>query len=75
MQDTSCSCGQGLHSVAYTGGLGKPLVAPPGVAARLTPPVMADFVAQNYGAQRMVLAGAHVARWRPRRQCQGPGGR
>ncbi len=52
---------QGLHSVAFTGGLGKPLVAPPGVAARLTPPVLADFVAQNYGAQRMVLAGAYLA--------------
>lgn len=51
---------QGLHSVAFTGGLSKPLVAPPGVAARLTPPVLADFIASNYGAQRMVLAGAHA---------------
>ncbi len=51
---------QGLHSVAYTGGLAKPLVAPPGVAARLTPPVLADFIANNYGAQRMVLAGEHA---------------
>ena len=54
-----CVALQGLHSVAFTGGLSKPLVAPPGVAARLTPPVLADFIASNYGAQRMVLAGAN----------------
>ena len=46
--------------MAYTGGLAKPLVAPPGVAARLTPSVLADFIANNYGAQRMVLAGKHA---------------
>ena len=60
MLDSPSAAAQGLHSVAYTGGLAKPLVAPPGVAARLTPPVLADFIANNYGAQRMVLAGEHV---------------
>ncbi len=62
---------QGLHSVAYTGGLAKPLVAPPGVAARLTPPVLADFIANNYGAQRMVLAG-EPALLRGARSCAAP---
>ena len=50
---------QGLHSVAFTGGLANPLVAQEGAAHRLTADVIADFIASNYSAERMVLVGAH----------------
>lgn len=49
---------QGLHSVAYTGGLSNPLVAQEGASHRLSAEVIADFIASNYSAGRMVLVGA-----------------
>lgn len=47
---------EALHSAAYDGGLGQPLVASPGALARLTPGALADFVAENYTANRLALA-------------------
>lgn len=51
---------EGLHSVAYTGGLSNPLVAQEGASHRLSAEVIADFIASNYSAGRMVLVGAGV---------------
>jgi len=51
---------EGLHEVAFTGGLARPLVAPAGAAAKITPDALAAFVAANYTAPRLVLAGAGV---------------
>ncbi|PRW59704.1 mitochondrial-processing peptidase subunit alpha-like [Chlorella sorokiniana] len=51
---------EGLHSVAYTGGLGRPLIVPDGCLGGLNAEVLADFYAANYTAPRMVLAGAGV---------------
>lgn len=51
---------EGLHSVAYTGGLGRPLIVPEGLLGGLNADVLADFYAANYTAPRMVLAGAGV---------------
>ena len=44
--------------MAFEGALAKPLIAPEGAPQRLTSDVLADFLATNYGAQRMVLVGA-----------------
>lgn len=52
---------EGLHSVAYTGGLGRPLIVPEGCLGGLNADVAAQFYADNYTAPRMVLAGAGVA--------------
>ncbi|KAL6770558.1 MPPA1 [Auxenochlorella protothecoides x Auxenochlorella symbiontica] len=51
---------EGLHAAAYSGDLGKPLIAAEGAAARLTPADIADFLAENYTAPRIVLSGAGV---------------
>ncbi|PSC71302.1 mitochondrial-processing peptidase subunit alpha-like [Micractinium conductrix] len=51
---------EGLHSVAYSGGLGRPLIVPEGMLGGLTADVAAEFYAANYTAPRMVLAGAGV---------------
>ncbi len=48
---------QGLHSVAYQGALARPLIAPPGAAARITPDDLAQFVADNFTGANMALAG------------------
>jgi processing peptidase subunit alpha len=54
---------EALHAAAYDGGLGQPLVASPGALARLTPAALAEFVAENYTANRIALAvsGASLA--------------
>lgn len=51
---------QGLHEVAYTGGLSKPMIAPEGALGNLTADRLADFVERNYTPSRMVLSGAGV---------------
>ena len=51
---------QGLHEVAYTGGLSKPMIAPEGALGNLTADTLADFVKRNYTPSRMVLSGAGV---------------
>eukprot|EP00887_Chlorella_sp_A99_P006439 scaffold3.g6439.t1 len=48
---------EGLHSVAYKGALGHPLVAPEGSLSHLSADALAEFYATNYTAPRMVLAG------------------
>jgi processing peptidase subunit alpha len=50
-----------LHTTAYSGGLGRPLLAPAASLATMTPGDLYDFVAANYTAPRMVLAGAGVS--------------
>lgn len=49
---------EGAHSVAYTGALGRPLVAP--TAGHLSADTVAEFYAENYTAPKMVLVGAGV---------------
>ena len=51
---------EALHSVAYHGGLGRPLIAPKEVLGSLNADVLAEFYAQNYTAPRIVLAAAGV---------------
>lgn len=52
---------QGLHSVAYHGGLARPLIAPPGAASRLTGDDLAQFVSEHFTGASMALAGgAHL---------------
>ncbi len=53
-------CPQGLHEVAYTGGLSQPMIAPEGALGNLTANCLADFVERNYTPKRMVLCGAGV---------------
>ena len=52
---------QGLHSVAYHGGLARPLIAPPGAASRLTGDDLAQFVSEHFTGASMALAGTLVA--------------
>ena len=51
---------EALHSVAYHGGLGRPLIAPKEILGNLNADVLAEFYAQNFTAPRIVLAGAGV---------------
>lgn len=55
-----CASAQGLHSVAYQGALGRPLIAPPGAASRLTPDDLAQFVSEHYTGANMALAGVQL---------------
>jgi processing peptidase subunit alpha len=50
-----------LHTTAYSGGLGRPLLAPAASLAALSADDLYEFVAQNYTAPRIVLAGAGVS--------------
>lgn len=43
--------------MAYQGGLGKPLIAPPGAVSRVTPDDLAEFVAEHFTGSNMALAG------------------
>jgi len=43
--------------VAYHGGLGRPLIAPPGAASRITPDDLAQFVQDHFTGSNMALAG------------------
>ncbi len=49
---------QALHSCAYTGALGRPLICPSDHVALLNADVLKDFVSTNYTAPRLVLAGS-----------------
>lgn len=51
---------EAAHTVAYHGGLGRPLIAPKEVLNGLNADVVSDFYATNYTAPRMVLAAAGV---------------
>jgi processing peptidase subunit alpha len=52
---------EALHETAYSGGLGRPLLAPAASLAAMSPDDVAEFVAANYTAPRMVLAGSGVS--------------
>ncbi|CAL8469178.1 g8719 [Coccomyxa elongata] len=52
---------EGMHEVAYTGGLARPLIVPESALGALSAGKLADFVARNYTAPRIALAGAGVA--------------
>lgn len=51
---------EALHGAAYWGDLAKPLLAPVGAPGALSAEAVAEFVAENYTAGRIVLAGAGV---------------
>lgn len=51
---------EGLHNVAYTGALGRPLICPEGGLANLSADSLIEFTQQNFVAPKMVLAGAGV---------------
>jgi processing peptidase subunit alpha len=51
---------EALHSVAYHGGLGRPLIAPKEVLGSLNADVIAEFYATNYTAPRIALAASGV---------------
>ena len=55
---------QGMHEVAYSGGLARPLIAPESALAGLKADALAEFVARNYTPSRMTLAGAGVTQAR-----------
>lgn len=55
---------EGLHSVAYHGGLGRPLICPEGCLSALNADTLAEFYADNYTAPRIVLAGGERSRAR-----------
>lgn len=52
---------QGMHEVAYTGGLARPLIAPESALPNLSASALAEFVAANYTAPRITLAGAGMS--------------
>lgn len=49
---------QGLHTVAYQGALGRPLVCPEDCIGGLNADVLASYVEQNFKANRIVFAGS-----------------
>ncbi len=51
---------EALHSVAFNGGLGHPLIAPKSVISNLTPEIAREFVNELYTGSRMVLSAAGV---------------
>ncbi|KAK3165385.1 hypothetical protein QOZ80_1AG0032500 [Eleusine coracana subsp. coracana] len=51
---------EALHSSGYSGALAKPLVAPASALHRLNSSILKEFIAENYTAPRMVLAGLGV---------------
>ncbi len=55
-----CARVQGLHSVAYHGGLGNPLICPDSTLGSLNAEMLAEFYAKHYVAPRMVLAASGV---------------
>jgi hypothetical protein len=54
---------QALHSAAYQGGLGRPLVAPREVLGNLGADAASYFYAQNFTAPRIVLAAGAQPLW------------
>ncbi len=57
---TQSCCLQGLHSVAFTGALGRPLICPEGGIHNMSAATLHEFVSTNFIAPKMVLAGAGV---------------
>lgn len=51
---------QGLHNVGYTGALARPLICPEEAVGGLSADMLSDFVAKNYTAGSIVLAGAGI---------------
>eukprot|EP00884_Botryococcus_braunii_P023435 jgi/Botrbrau1/9776/Bobra.85_1s0021.1 len=51
---------EGLHEVAFTGALAKPLLAPESVIPGFSAEALTAFVAENYTAPRIALAAAGV---------------
>lgn len=51
---------EGLHTAAFQGGLGRPLIAPPGSVGRLTSDDVAQFVSERFVGQNLVLAAAGI---------------
>ncbi|KAJ4718002.1 mitochondrial-processing peptidase subunit alpha-like [Melia azedarach] len=51
---------EAIHSSGYSGALANPLLAPESALNILDGPVLEEFIAENYTAPRMVLAGAGV---------------
>ena len=51
---------QGMHSVAFTGALGRPLICPEGGIGNLSADTLHEFVSANFVPSKMVLAGAGV---------------
>lgn len=51
---------EALHSAGYSGALGHPLLAPESALNSLDPQKLAEFVAENYTAPRIVLAVSGV---------------
>jgi processing peptidase subunit alpha len=51
---------EALHSVAYSGALGRPLIAPKSVISGLSPETVREFVNENYTGSRIALSGAGV---------------
>ena len=51
---------QELHSVAFTGALGQPLICPEGGIGNLSADTLHEFVHANFVPGKMVLAGAGV---------------
>lgn len=51
---------EGLHSVAFTGALGRPLICPEGGIGNLSADTLHEFVHANFVPGKMVLAGAGV---------------
>ena len=51
---------EALHSVAFQGALGRPLIAPKDAISGLSPELLREFVQTHYVAPRMVLSGAGV---------------
>jgi len=52
---------EAVHTAAFSGGLGNPLVAPSAALKALTPDDFYEFVGANYSAPRLVLAGAGMS--------------
>lgn len=52
---------EAVHAVAYSGGLGQPLIATPAALSRVDGDALAHFIAANYTAPNVVLAASGVA--------------
>ncbi|PON62486.1 Coenzyme PQQ biosynthesis protein [Parasponia andersonii] len=51
---------EAIHSAGYSGALANPLLAPESAITRLNGTILEEFVAENYTAPRIVLAGYGV---------------
>lgn len=51
---------EAIHAAGYSGAISNPLLVPESVLNRINSDVLAEFVAENYTAPRMVLAASGV---------------